>query len=53
LERSPVATFIIDRSHRVVRNFACQKMTGIESKDLRKRVCENFRMDDRELADGR
>jgi len=49
LERSPVATFIIDRSHRVVQwNFACQKMTGIESKHiLGKRVCESFRMDDR------
>jgi PAS domain S-box-containing protein len=49
LERSPVATFIIDRSHRVVQwNFACQKMTGIESKDiLGKRVCESFRMDER------
>ena len=49
LERNPVATFIIDRSHRVVQwNFACQKMTGIESKDmLGKRVCETFRMDER------
>jgi PAS domain S-box-containing protein len=46
LERSPVATFIIDRSHRVVQwNSACQKMTGVESKDiLGKRVCESFRM---------
>lgn len=49
LERSPVATFIIDRSHRVVQwNSACREMTGIESKDiLGKRVCESFRMNER------
>ena len=48
LEKSPVATFIIDRTHRVVQwNFACQKMTGIESRDiLGKRVCESFRMNE-------
>ena len=54
LERSPVATFIIDRSHRVVQwNFACQKMTGIESKDiLGKRVCTSLWMgEEGSLAD--
>ena len=54
LERSPVATFIIDRSHRVVQwNYECAKMTGIESKEiLGKRVCESFRMNEQgSLAD--
>jgi PAS domain S-box-containing protein len=35
LERSPVPTFVIDRSHRVVRwNSACQKLTGLSSGDV-------------------
>ncbi len=54
LERSPVATFIIDRNHRVLQwNVECQKMTGIAAGEiLGKRVCESFRMGDQgSLAD--
>jgi PAS domain S-box-containing protein len=54
LERSPIATFIVDRCHRVVQwNHACRKMTGIEGREiLGRRVCESFRMDERgSLAD--
>jgi PAS domain S-box-containing protein len=54
LERSPLATFIIDRSHRVVQwNLACRRMTGIEAEEiLGQRVCESFWVDDRgSLAD--
>jgi PAS domain S-box-containing protein len=54
LERSPIATFIIDRRHRVVQwNLACRKMTGIEAEEiLGQRVCESFWMDERgSLAD--
>ncbi|NTV34936.1 MAG: PAS domain-containing protein, partial [Deltaproteobacteria bacterium] len=35
LERSPVPTFIIDRSHRVVQwNPACQTLTGISAREI-------------------
>jgi PAS domain S-box-containing protein len=46
LERSPVATFIIDRNHRVVQwNPACQALTGISPGEiLGKGVWEGFRM---------
>jgi PAS domain S-box-containing protein len=46
LERSPVATFIIDRNHRVVQwNPACQTLTGIAAAEvLGKEVWEGFRM---------
>ena len=46
LERSPVPTFIIDRSHRVVQwNPACQTLTGISAGEIHgKEVWEGFRM---------
>jgi PAS domain S-box-containing protein len=46
LDRSPVPTFIIDRSHRVVQwNPACQTLTGISAGEvLGKAVWEGFRM---------
>jgi len=54
LERSPAPTFVIDRSHRVVRwNGACKKLTGLSSEDvLGKQVWEGFSMENgRSLAD--
>jgi PAS domain S-box-containing protein len=46
LERSPVATFVIDRNHRVVQwNPACHSLTGISPGEiLGKGVWEGFRM---------
>jgi PAS domain S-box-containing protein len=46
LERSPVATFILDRNHRVVQwNPACQALTGISAGEiLGKGAWEGFRM---------
>jgi PAS domain S-box-containing protein len=46
LERTPVATFIVDRDHRVVEwNPACQALTGISSSEiLGKEAWEGFRM---------
>jgi len=46
LERSPVPTFIIDRSHRVVQwNPACQTLTGVSANAiLGKSVWEGFTM---------
>ena len=54
LERSPVPTFVLDNSHRVVQwNRACQEMTGIVPQEiLGKRVWEGFFMDEHgSLAD--
>jgi PAS domain S-box-containing protein len=44
LERSPVPTFVLDNSHRVVQwNRACQELTGIVPQEiLGKRVWEGF-----------
>jgi len=46
LERSPVATFIIDRNHRVIQwNPACRTLTGISAEEMiGKEVWEGFRM---------
>jgi len=48
LERSPIPTFILDGSHRVIQsNHACQEMTGIPVGEiLGKGVCEGFDIDD-------
>jgi PAS domain-containing protein len=54
LEKSPVPTFLIDRSHRVVQwNSACQKLTGLSAGDvLGKGVWEGFSVGDgKSLAD--
>jgi PAS domain S-box-containing protein len=54
LSGSPIPTFIVDRSHRVIQwNPACQRITGIQSEDiLGKRVCEEFMVDgDGSMAD--
>jgi PAS domain S-box-containing protein len=47
LERSPVPTFVLDNSHRVVQwNRACQELTGIGPQEiLGKRVWEGFFLD--------
>jgi PAS domain S-box-containing protein len=47
LERSPLPTFIIDRSHRVIQwNSACQEMTGVRAEEiLGKEVWEGFNID--------
>ena len=46
LERSPLPTFIIDRSHRVVQwNRACEELTRIPSEEIIGRgVCEGLRI---------
>jgi PAS domain S-box-containing protein len=46
LERTPVATFMIDRNHRIVQwNPACQALTGVPAGDiLGKGAWEGFRM---------
>ena len=48
LERSPLPTFILDRSHRVLQwNSACQEMTHVPAKDiLGKEVWDGFRIDE-------
>jgi PAS domain S-box-containing protein len=54
LERTPVATFILDRDHRVVEwNPPCQALTGISSGDISgKEAWEGFRMgEEGSLAD--
>jgi len=47
LERSPVPTFVLDNSHRVVQwNRACQELTGIVPQEIiGKRVWEGFHLD--------
>jgi PAS domain S-box-containing protein len=47
LERSPVPTFVLDNSHRVVQwNRACQELTGIMPQEIiGKRVWEGFFVD--------
>jgi PAS domain S-box-containing protein len=52
LERSPLPTFIIDRSHRVVQwNRACEELTGRRSEEMIGRgVWEGLRIDDRGSA---
>jgi len=49
LEKSPVPTFILDRSHRVVHwNLACASLTEVPAEAvLGKRVWEGFRVDER------
>jgi len=48
LERSPLPTFIIDRSHRVIQwNRACEELTHISSEEIIGReVCEGLRIDE-------
>ncbi len=47
-ERSPLATFIIDRSHRVIQwNRACYELTGVAAEDIiGKDVWEGFTIND-------
>ena len=49
LERSPVPTFVLDNSHRVIQwNRACQELTGIVPQEiLGNRVWDGFCMDDK------
>jgi PAS domain S-box-containing protein len=54
LERLPVATFVLDNSHRVVQwNRACHELTGVSSQEIiGKRVWEGFSLDeDGSMAD--
>ena len=48
LERSPLPTFILDRSHRVLQwNSACQEMTDVQAPDIiGKKVWDGFIIDD-------
>jgi PAS domain S-box-containing protein len=48
LKKSPTATFILDRSHRVVHwNLACEGLTGIRAEEiLGKRVWEGLHVDE-------
>ncbi|MBW2609216.1 MAG: PAS domain S-box protein [Deltaproteobacteria bacterium] len=47
-DRSPLPTFIIDNSHRVIQwNLACQELTGVPAEEiLGKEVWEGFTLDD-------
>jgi PAS domain S-box-containing protein len=49
LERSPVPTFVLDNSHRVIQwNRACQELTGIVPQEiLGNRVWDGFCLDDK------